>query len=309
MNVSDIHTTNWQMSLAKPDTIVEGREDIEQCIDVILKTRKGEDPLRPHFGCGIFDYIDRPVNTSIPSMKKEILDAIARYEPRVQIVSLVATQMGDSRILFNIGYKTPEGNLEAFDFALTGATTGGTAAPLALSATYEDGAFRYHIALILDGTPAVPDPPSSGFASITDMMTWLNNFWGIYGTWFWLFGQKKVMLYVPASVAQSGSLTITSDTNVLAATFPDLDINEFFGVVFKDPDGNRIQPYDDTSNNTRGSVLAYVQSNYSQYGTWSVDGDKLVLNGSVPLDGFTLEIDVVAGTAAFSEDFNLGFEA
>jgi len=57
---------------------------------VILTTRKGTDPLRPHFGCGVFDYIDKPVNTSIPAMKKEILEALRKFEPRIQVVSITA---------------------------------------------------------------------------------------------------------------------------------------------------------------------------------------------------------------------------
>lgn len=308
MNVSDIHTTNWQMSLKQPDTIVEGREDIEQCIDVILKTRKGEDPLRPHFGCGLFDWIDKPVNTSVPNMKKEILEAIKLYESRVTITD-IADEKVFGGVKFNIGYKTPDGNSGIFFLDLTATQVANVAAPLVLSAIYEDGAYRYYINLELNGSQAVPAPPASGFGSITAMMSWLNNYWYIFGTWYWVFGQKKVLLYVPANVAQSGSLNIISDTNVLMAQFPILDDGEFYVTDFKDADDNRITPFDNTVNNTKGLVLSYVQSNYNDYGTWSIDGDNLILDGKVPLDGFSLNIEVNVGTSAFSTDFNVGFNA
>lgn len=309
MNILDIHTTNWQMSLAQPDTIVEGKEDIEQCIDVILKTRKGEDPLRPHFGCGLFDWIDRPVNTSIPAMKKEILEALSHYETRIQVTSLAAKLLGDSNVIFNIGYKTPEGSVEVYDFDISGLQPGNNTTPLVLSATYEEGAYRYYIDLILNGNHVAPNPPTSGFPSITSMMTWLNNFWYIYGTFYWVFGQKKVLLYVPANIAQSGSISIISDTNILLAAFPTLGDGEFYATIFKDENNNRITPFNDTINNTQGSVLSYVQSNYGAYGMWSIDGGNLILDGDIPLNGFTLDIEAVVGTSAFTEGFNIGFQA
>lgn len=94
-NINDITTVNWQMSLSAPGLVVEGVEDVKQCIDVVLRTRKGSDPLRPEFGCGIFDYIDAPINKAIPNMKKEILEAIALFETRIEIVSITHEILND----------------------------------------------------------------------------------------------------------------------------------------------------------------------------------------------------------------------
>lgn len=97
MNLDQINNKNWQLGLGYPGQVVLGGADIKQCIEIILSTRKGSDPLRPHFGCGLFDYIDQPINTAIPAMKKEILSAIAAYEPRVIVTKIVATAHGDEK--------------------------------------------------------------------------------------------------------------------------------------------------------------------------------------------------------------------
>lgn len=65
-------------------------DDINQSLYLILLTRKGEAPLNPHFGCGLLEHIDRPVNSAVPRMKKEILDAIRKFEPRIEVLSIKA---------------------------------------------------------------------------------------------------------------------------------------------------------------------------------------------------------------------------
>lgn len=87
-NVNDITSQDWSFSLTV-DEIVQGFADIQQCIYIILVTKKGTDPTRPDFGCGVYDYIDRPVNVAVPNMKKEIAVAIATYEPRVKIIRIL----------------------------------------------------------------------------------------------------------------------------------------------------------------------------------------------------------------------------
>lgn len=86
------------------DKIVQGLEDIQQCIYIILVTKKGTDPTRPEFGCGVYDYIDKPVNIAVPNMKKEIANAIATYEPRVKIIRILH-RVEESHITFSIEWK------------------------------------------------------------------------------------------------------------------------------------------------------------------------------------------------------------
>ena len=39
-------------------------QDIEESIDIILRTAKGERRMRPNFGCGIHDLVFHPNNTT-----------------------------------------------------------------------------------------------------------------------------------------------------------------------------------------------------------------------------------------------------
>lgn len=98
--LSDVTSQDWSLSLT-PGEIVQGMDDIQQCIYIILTTQKGTDPTRPDFGCGIFEYIDRPLSIAAPNMKKEIIFAIATYEPRAQITQITHT-VEYSKLTFNI---------------------------------------------------------------------------------------------------------------------------------------------------------------------------------------------------------------
>lgn len=314
MLVGDIHTQNWQMSLDAPDTVVEGVDDIRQCVDTLLKTRKGEDPLRPHFGCGLFDWIDKPNTTAIPNMKKEILDAITTYETRI-IVTGITHEFIEGGVKFNINYKSPDGRSGVFEFVagqinLIGS---GITAPsmLSLSASYSPGAFRYVISLALDGNNALPPIPDGGFDRITNMFAWLKDNWYIYGTWYWLVNQNKIVVYVPSRVALSGTLNIQSRTNVLSASIPAItDPNGYYFIDFKDNNGQQILPVTDGTINTVESLLSFVAANYGIYGDWTIQDSTLTLNGSVDLTGFTLDIQTEIFTpSAFTEDFTTGFLA
>lgn len=76
---------NWQFSLSDPSKIVEGGEDIAQCIYTILSTVKGTDPLRPTFGSDVYKYIDQPMNTVLPAMVNEVYHAVEQWEKRIEL--------------------------------------------------------------------------------------------------------------------------------------------------------------------------------------------------------------------------------
>lgn len=101
--LNDIHSADWQLSLT-PEKVVQGLADIQQCIFVILTTENGTDPTRPDFGCGVYSYIDKPVNFAVPNMKREIAKAIATYERRVKIIRILHT-VEDGQITFKIEWK------------------------------------------------------------------------------------------------------------------------------------------------------------------------------------------------------------
>lgn len=86
--ISEIKTRDWQLSLEKQGEIVTNIADINQCILVILTTEKGSDPLRPEFGSGIFTYIDKPVNISVPNIYREIVESVELWETRVKLETI-----------------------------------------------------------------------------------------------------------------------------------------------------------------------------------------------------------------------------
>lgn len=99
-----IKSSEWAISLNGVGQVVQGLDDIRQCISIILNTRPGTDPLRPRFGVGVFEYIDKPVNIALPNMRKAIIDAIGEFEPRVELTKITASVV-EAKITFTIQYK------------------------------------------------------------------------------------------------------------------------------------------------------------------------------------------------------------
>ena len=69
--------------------VVQGFDDIEQCIFNILSTRKGTDVTRPDFGSNHFDYIDAPEDIFVPNAVREVVLAIQTWEKRAVIDKVV----------------------------------------------------------------------------------------------------------------------------------------------------------------------------------------------------------------------------
>ena len=65
--------------------VVQGFDDIEQCIFNILSTQKGTDTTRPEFGSNHFDYLDAPEDIFVPNAVREIVLAIQTWEKRAVI--------------------------------------------------------------------------------------------------------------------------------------------------------------------------------------------------------------------------------
>lgn len=106
MNLNEITSSEWSLSTTEIGEVVQGIDDIKQCLTILLFTRKGTDPLRPDFGCGAIDRIDQPVNSAIPSMIKDIIDAVTLFEPRIDILKSKITHMLDgSKLTFTLNFK------------------------------------------------------------------------------------------------------------------------------------------------------------------------------------------------------------
>ena len=76
---------NWQISISDPQAIVEGIDDILQCVQVILTTIPGSDPLRPSFGADVYKYLDKPLATVKAPIIYAATEAVNRWEKRIRV--------------------------------------------------------------------------------------------------------------------------------------------------------------------------------------------------------------------------------
>lgn len=91
---------NWQININDPATIVEGADDIAQCIYIIMNTVPGSDPLRPTFGSNIYKHLDRPINEVQPMLIYDATTAIEQWEKRITVNKCTIAQNGaDGRSL------------------------------------------------------------------------------------------------------------------------------------------------------------------------------------------------------------------
>lgn len=86
--MTEINSNYWQLSTAGPGEIVQGLEDISQCINVLLTTQKGSDPFRPTFGVDLLSYLDLPITEALPRLIQDIQTQVETWEPRAVIQSL-----------------------------------------------------------------------------------------------------------------------------------------------------------------------------------------------------------------------------
>lgn len=72
-----------------------GTADIEKAMRVILSTAPGERPMRPAFGCRIWNLLFEPINTNtLGLMEDAVRDAMSQWEPRVDIDTVTVTPDG-----------------------------------------------------------------------------------------------------------------------------------------------------------------------------------------------------------------------
>ena len=68
---------------------------VEQCIEIILTTPKGSDPLRPTFGTDLWRFIDNPIGFAVPAIVREVTGSISMWEPRVTLQSVSVVPASD----------------------------------------------------------------------------------------------------------------------------------------------------------------------------------------------------------------------
>jgi len=283
--LTDINSIDWSVSLAGSGNIVQGYDDINQCIDVILRTQKGTDPLRPFFGSNIYFYVDAPVNIAIPNIKREIIDALSLWEKRIEIVSITHI-LQESRIFFYITYRvvddyeeiTTQLLLDNGQVIFTPAIPQGLILEAIIPISWPG--FSLLLEFILNGNPALPVPPVYGFASPQAMYAWINTNWGSYARWY--LTPYKLIAFIRPNIATTAVLNITLSTiHRYAFTIPALPAGTQYEVQFNSnhpavaPPATLVPVY----HTNIGDMVSWLNAN------WFVGQVTWVVENGVPTAG------------------------
>jgi hypothetical protein len=110
----------WKFPIqVTPDgKIARSREEqkIEESVFLILNTAKRERPMLTDFGCGIHDLVFAPNNpTTIAEVLSAVREALVRYEPRIDLVSVDASAAPgeDNLLLIRFDYRIRANNARA----------------------------------------------------------------------------------------------------------------------------------------------------------------------------------------------------
>lgn len=136
--LADITSADWSMKLDTPGEpgsglgrVVQGVDDVDQCIAIILTTPKGTDALRPTFGTEIWNFIDAPISEAGPAIVREVTQSITQWEPRVKVLSVrsapvLETGQAGAQVEITISWQLDLGNMPA-PAKTTTVTVAGTA--------------------------------------------------------------------------------------------------------------------------------------------------------------------------------------
>jgi phage baseplate assembly protein W len=83
-------------------------DDVRQSILIIIQTAPGERQMRPDFGCGIHKMVFAAIDTAtILAVKASVLDALNKYEARIEIqsVDVDASLAFDGQLLISLDYR------------------------------------------------------------------------------------------------------------------------------------------------------------------------------------------------------------
>jgi phage baseplate assembly protein W len=72
--------------------LVAHEQELAQSVELILRTAKGERPMRPDFGCGIWDEVFSPLDaTTAGRVAYDVRAALERWEPRIDVTAIDVT--------------------------------------------------------------------------------------------------------------------------------------------------------------------------------------------------------------------------
>lgn len=96
IEINELLSSNFQMRLyGTSGEVVVDDDDVSQCLAVIVMTRPGEVPHEPEFGCDLWEYVDRPVNEVQLFVSTAVINAVRRWEPRVEVLGVAYEYSAD----------------------------------------------------------------------------------------------------------------------------------------------------------------------------------------------------------------------
>jgi len=95
----------WQPKLGWPGERVEGLDELEQQLRILLETPLHSVPSLPGFGTKLFELIDEPMSTMKPAVVKEVLRATAVGTPRIKVLRVDQTYAPDGHVEVAVGWQ------------------------------------------------------------------------------------------------------------------------------------------------------------------------------------------------------------
>lgn len=95
--------------------LVHQEQDVEEAIMMILRTQKGERPMRPQFGSDLHLLAFMPNDASTQGMAcRYVREALSWWEPRIEVLDVQADSDPNdpARMLINVSYRLLATNSE-----------------------------------------------------------------------------------------------------------------------------------------------------------------------------------------------------
>jgi len=109
-SIHDIRSVDWSIALDHAGEVVEGMDDIDQCLRTIIATPLGADPLRPLFGCDAWLHIDKPIDHARPLIVRDVVEALSRWEPRAVVLQVLVEYEPPAGLRVRIRWREASGN-------------------------------------------------------------------------------------------------------------------------------------------------------------------------------------------------------
>jgi phage baseplate assembly protein W len=96
---------SWPMGVDHTGSIklTDGADVLERAMRIVLLTAPGERLMRPQFGCRIWDLLFEPITPNLLGLLAEaVRDALAQWEPRVEVEQVVPEPDGNDGGLVHI---------------------------------------------------------------------------------------------------------------------------------------------------------------------------------------------------------------